>query len=108
MSFLKKLSQTLFGGSAGQPSGADSDGIYLYVRVKRTGEVVQVRLHRGNDLARDDDGQLFVRKVIMGTRSFERVEGTFFFNDRFQLINADLSGGELASEADYRAQQASA
>ncbi|MFN8448923.1 MAG: hypothetical protein U0521_10100 [Anaerolineae bacterium] len=68
MDFLKRL----FGGGAG---GEDSAGLYYYIRLKGSGEVVRVRINRNNDLSLDDDGKGFwVHKVVMGTTSFQRAE----------------------------------
>lgn len=99
MSFLKKLF-----GKRGSVASRD-DGIYLYVKIRRGGEIVRVRVHKLNELSRNDEGQLFVRKLVMGTRSFERVEAEFYFDDSYHLTRADLTGGEMVTEQDYLAQQ---
>jgi hypothetical protein len=99
MSFLKRL----FGSRGG--SGSRDQGIYVYIKIRRSGEVVRLRINKLNDLSRNDDGQLFVRKLVMGTRSFERVEAMLYFDDSYHLKDAELVGGELAAEADYLAQQ---
>ncbi len=98
MSFLKKL----FGKRSVE---SRDDGIYLYVKIRRSGEIVRVRVHKLNELSRNDEGQLFVRKLVMGTRSFERVEAEFYFDDAYHLTRADLTGGEMVTEQDYLAQQ---
>lgn len=96
MSFLKKL----FGG----PRPGD-DAIYVYIKIRRTGEIAKLRIHKGNDLSRDDEGRLFVRKMVMGSRSFERVEATLYFDDSYHLQNAELVGGEISTEKEYLAHQ---
>lgn len=97
MSFLKKL--------FGKGGESRDDGIYLYVKIRRSGEIVRVRVHKLNELSRNDEGQLFVRKLVMGTRSFERVEAEFYFDDSYRLTGAELTGGDMATEQDYLAQQ---
>ncbi len=93
MNFLKKI----FGGARG-----GDDGMYFYVRAKRTGEVIQVRLHRYNDLSASDDGtSYYARKLVVGQRGFDRIEVEFFFDRNRGFVSADVSGGELVDRADY-------
>lgn len=101
MSFFKRLAQLLTGGA----SSGDDKGIYVYVQLKRSREIVQLRLNRSYELSRDDDGRLFSRKLITGSRTFEQAEGTFYFDDRYALIDADLVGAELSDREAYLAQQ---
>ncbi len=101
MDFLKRI----FSGADADQS-ADRDGLYYYVKASRTGEVIQVRLNRANDLSLTDDGNYFARKLIVGQRSFDRIEAEFFFDRNRRLISADMTGGELVEKADYDAYQA--
>jgi hypothetical protein len=95
MNILKRL---LGGGT----SGGDQEGMYYYVRAKRTGEVIQVRLHRYNDLSMSDDGGgYFTRKLIVGQRSFDRIEAEFYFDKNRNFVSAEVSGGELVDRDDY-------
>jgi len=99
--FLKRL----FGGD--QQSGADKDGLYYYFRANRSGEVIRVRLHRFNDLSQMDSGDgYFARKVMVGTRSFNRVEAEFTFDRNRKLISCDVTDGEMVERADYDEYQA--
>lgn len=104
MGFLKRL----FGGGAAR--GGDKDGLYFYVRNKRSGEVIQVRLHQFNDLSpAEDEAGFYSRKVIVGRKSFDRIEVEFFFDKNRRFVSADLTGeGELAERGDYDAQQSAA
>lgn len=98
MDFLKRL----FGG--GRRSGGDAEGLYFYVRAQRTGEVIQVRIHRFNDLSlMDSDGGYFTRKVIVGTKSFDRLEAEFYFDRNRKFVSCDVTGGELVEREDYEA-----
>lgn len=100
MGFLKNL---FGGGGANTPSDS---GVYVYVKVHRTKEIVQVRLQRGYDISQSDDGGYFANKVVMGNKSFDRIDATFYFDSKYRLTGADLSGGEIATEDDFEAQEA--
>jgi hypothetical protein len=97
MGFLKKL---LGGGS-----GRQDDGIYAYIKLDRSGEIVRLRLTVGYEISRNDEGVFFTRKLVMGSRSFEKAEATLYFDDRYRITGADISGGELADESDWQAQE---
>jgi hypothetical protein len=100
--FLKRL----FGG--GGARGDDKDGLYLYVRSHQTGEVIQVRIHRFNDLSLNEEGEGYhVRKVIVGEKSFDRIEALLNFDSKRQLAGSEIVGGELVDEAAYEAYRAS-
>ena len=95
MGFLKKL----FGGSAPQDQGQ-----YYYVRSHRTGEVIQVRIHPGNDLSYTDDfSGFFARKVVVGQKSFDRIEMELSFDKNRKLTDAQVTGGEMVDRNDYDA-----
>jgi hypothetical protein len=96
------LLKQLFGGKGGR--SGDPDGIYVYVRSSHTGEVIQVRLHRYNDLTLSDDEQnYFVRKLIVGHKSFDRLEADFTFDKNRRLISCAVDGGEQVDRAAYDA-----
>ncbi|NLE52866.1 MAG: hypothetical protein GX613_15820 [Chloroflexi bacterium] len=100
MDFLKRL----FGGG---DRGGDKDGLYIYVRSDQTGEVIQVRIHRYNDLSLDEEGEGYhVRKVIVGEKSFDRIEAYLRFDKKRQLVEAQIAGGERVDEAAYEAYRA--
>jgi len=96
--FLKKL----FGG--GQGRSGDADGLYFYVRAKRTGEVIALRINRANDLSITEDmNGYYVRKLVVGQRSFDRIESEFWFDKDRRFVSAEISGGELVEREDYDA-----
>jgi len=98
--FLKKL----FGGG----KSSDPDGLYFYIRADNTGEVIKVRLNRSNDLSLTEDMQgYFARKMIVGQKSFERIEAEFQFDKNRRLVAADIVGGELVKREDYESYLAS-
>ena len=97
MSFLKRL----FGGG-GKPG--DPEGMYFYIRAPKTGEVIRVRLNRSNDLSLTEDmAGYFARKVIVGQKSFERIEAYFQFDKNRRFVTANVTGGELVERDEYEA-----
>jgi hypothetical protein len=98
--FLKNL----FGGGERQER-ADS-GVYVYVRLDRSGEIVQLRLNPEHEFVPDDaQGGYKTHKTIVGPRSFARAEAIFQFDEGRNLLGADIDGGELADESAWQAQQ---
>jgi hypothetical protein len=103
MNFLKRL----FGGgeSAGGRQAGDSKGIYFYIRSNRCDEVIQLRLDRANDLSIQDYSPLtyYTRKLVVGTKCFDRMEAEFTFDSNRQLIDKSVQGGEFVEYEDYQA-----
>ncbi|MDX2163544.1 MAG: hypothetical protein SF162_19675 [bacterium] len=107
MDLLRKL----FGGAGGASAapkaakGAAGDrGLYFYVKPFGCDEVIRVRIDPMNDLSESDDGSaLFVRKVASGVKCFKRVELEVGFNASRQIIDTQVTGGELVEEAGWRA-----
>lgn len=99
MDFLKKL----LGGSGG--SSHEDRGLYVYIKIRRSGEIVRLRVSKESELSQADDGRLFVRKQVMGTQSFERVDVTLYFDESYRLKDAEMVGGELSTKEAYLAQQ---
>lgn len=103
MGFLKSIGRMLFGGSQ-----SNQKGLYFYVRLYKLpnrqspdDEIVEVRLHSYNDLSLNDDGDYFIRKVVVGPNSFRRAELMLTFNKGRTLIEAKVEGGELVEQEDY-------
>lgn len=96
MNFLKKL----FGGKG----GADSRGLYVYVRPKRCDQIVQVRIDLYNDLSKSDDGKgYFVRKIAEAARCPFPAELHLYFNNQRKLTEKRIENGEYVTEDEYRA-----
>jgi hypothetical protein len=97
MNFLRKL----FGGQSG---GGDREGLYFYIQSDHTGEVIQVRLHRYNDLSSSDNyDSFYAHKIIVGQKSFERIEANFAFNQKRELAECEIKGGKLVDRSAYEA-----
>lgn len=106
MGFFDKLKEVFTGGGGG--SSADS-GIYLYIRLNRTGEIVRLRLDPQYELVPDYDqegGSYRTHKSVVGPRTFDRAEAVFYFDATRRLKNADIEGGVLVEQADFDAQEA--
>lgn len=108
---LKGLRNLFSGGDNNQQSPRSKDsGAYYYVRVYRMpgratdkDEIVQVRIDMNNDLSRDDDGALFVRKNVTGPKTFARTEARFFFDTKRVLVGSEVDNGEVVKAEDYQA-----
>src|SRR5258707_11229120 len=107
MNFLKQLAGIFGAKPAGGSQGGDP-GLYYYIRCNRCGEAIRVRINPMSDLSIADDGSRFTHKTIVGKRCYNRIEGDFTYNNARKLINAEISGGEIVSEEEYDAQQATA
>jgi len=105
MRFFRALARMLSGTPA---SAAQGDiGMYYYVKVRRSGEVVRIRINPNNDLSlTDDESGYFVRKVAVGTRSFERVELEVTYDKNRNVTHIEVQGGTLVDQAAYEADQA--
>ena len=102
MGFLDKLKNAFSGGGAEAPD----EGLYLYIRLDPSGEVVRLRLNPAHELNIDFERGGFVsRKSIVGPRKFGRAEAAFRFDDNRRLSEWDISNGTLVSEEDWLAQE---
>ncbi|MEP7289290.1 MAG: hypothetical protein ABI947_26360 [Chloroflexota bacterium] len=104
MNFLKQLSNFL----APKAGPSRDPGLYYYVRCARCGEVIKVRINSMNDLSANDEGSLFVRKVIVGRRCYNRIEAEFTYDTNRKLIDTEINGGTLVTQTDYDTQQQTA
>jgi DNA-binding beta-propeller fold protein YncE len=88
MEFLKKL---FGGGGGGSRVTGDPDGMYYFVRVNRY-----------NDLSVQDDGKtLWAHKSVRGVKCRQGVELDLYYDSNRRLINSEVSGGALVTQADY-------
>ncbi len=90
-------------------AGSEKDsGLYFYVRVYQrprqaspNDEIVKIRVHPTNDISKTDDGQRFVRKTVVGSKTFRRAEATLYLNAQNRLIDHHIENGELAGREEY-------
>lgn len=104
MGFFDRLKGMFSGGD----SGPADNGIYLYVKLDRSGEIVRLRLDPQHELVPDYEGGSGYRthKSVVGPRTFARAEAVFRFNSSRNLEGAEIDGGSLVDAADYEAQEA--
>ncbi len=103
MDFLRRL----FSGG-GQPKDG---GMYYYVRNRRSGEVVQIRLDINQLSPQIESGKVagyFTRKVVVGTKSFERMEAEFTFDSNRRLVEKTVTDAEFVEQDVWLAQQSAA
>src|SRR5574341_1630331 len=94
----------LFTGSDREPS---DEGIYTYIKLDGSGEVVRVRLSPGQELNPDyEAGGYITRKTIIGPRSFRRAEALFRFDESRRLIATEVEGGSVGTQQEWEAQAA--
>lgn len=106
MAFFKRI----FGGGGGSSASQGEPAHLLSVYVQPSGcdEVVLVRINLHNDLSQTDDGTgYWVRKMVMGTTCFKRVELEFTFDSNRRIRERQITGGALVDADAYAAWQAS-
>jgi hypothetical protein len=102
MGLFKKLSN-LFVSSGDQ----DPSGYWIFVRCNRCGEVIRTRVDLRNDLSLEygedrKDYIYYCRKVLIGQkRCFQQIEVHIKFNDKRELIDREINGGEFTSEEEF-------
>lgn len=74
------------------------------MRCKRCGEIICTRVDLHNDLSFEFGGDrndyiYYCRKVLIGQEQcFQQVEVHLKFNNKRELINREINGGEFTSE----------
>jgi hypothetical protein len=102
MGFLDSV-KSMFAGGGGS---GDGHAHWLYVRCRRCGEVIKTRLDLKNDLTPRDEGGFIARKTMVGSQlCFERIEVTLIFDERRQVIEHQISGGDVITAAEFEAAQ---
>lgn len=101
MGILDKL-KAAFGGSG---RGRD-DGLYVYIRCDRCGDVVRVRINMANELQQqfaEGDGVdgYSLRKGVVDARCFRPMEMTMTFDSGRRELGRDVEGGRFVDQAAY-------
>ncbi len=96
-------------GKSGYTTIEGSHGLWFYVQCDRCGEKIAVRLRTTSEVQRregpDADlgpGQYFVRKTIVGSRCYQRIEATVDFDAKYMLVDADIDHGRLITFKEYQ------
>lgn len=107
---LKSIKNFFLGGGS---SGKDDRSHYFYVRVYRmphrpteNDEIVRIRVDMLNELSADEEGTYFVRKGVVGSRTFAKGELIAYFDKNRRLANTEIENGELVTEDEYKAYEA--
>ena len=105
MSFLKPILK-IFKPKPDITKMADR-GMYYFIKCKRCGEVIRIRIDPMNDLSWDDSNTaLFVRKTIVGRRCYSRIEAEFTYDKDRNLTHSEVESGTLVDRDAYDADQA--
>ncbi|NMB20564.1 MAG: hypothetical protein GX979_06850 [Firmicutes bacterium] len=113
MGFLDRLFPNLGKSSAKGKSGytriEGQHGLWFYVQCDRCGEKIAVRLRTTSEIQRregpDKDegpGQFFVRKTIVGSQCYQRIEATVDFDAKYNVVEADIDHGKLITYQEYQ------
>src|SRR5690625_7942114 len=78
------------------------DGNFLLARVRtsRSGEIIPVRLSKTSEMSVEAHGY-YVRKVLIGSRSFDQAVLEVTMNRAHKVLNATVDGGELIPVRDW-------
>ncbi len=105
MGLLKRIGSLLGGGEAGAGRTAD-DGLYFYVQCNRCGERLRIRVDQRNELLPDyDRGGYSLRKEMMDSRCFQLMYAEMTFDDRYNVVSQEVTGGRFISQLEYDEQE---
>ena len=103
MGFLKRL----FGGegsSKGQAS--DPDGFFFYVQCDNCSKKVRLRILKKYELNYSDNGYVW-HKTIVDSRCFREIPAVVRFDNNYNVISADITGGREISRDEYEMSEVS-
>jgi hypothetical protein len=91
MGLFKKIADLFSGGNESTQRVQEVE-----VRCNRCRELLTARIDLNQQLSEADDGGYLTRKVLVGSgRCFQRIEVTLYFDDRRNLIDRQISGGQF-------------
>jgi hypothetical protein len=101
MGLFSKLSKFL-----SSPSSDDEGAYWVYVCCNRCGEQLRSRVNLYNDLSIDYQGrneQTYIcRKTLVGNqRCFQRIEVELKFDEKRNLLEREITGGEFIVGDEY-------
>ncbi len=101
MNLFKKL----FGGAPKDGvAGEEENALIYYVKGNKCGAITRVRIDKRNDLSRDDDDMLYVRKVIVDSKCYGQVEIELRFDESYREASRSVKGGEFVGREEWEAQ----
>ena len=93
-----------------RPARAEADNaLWLYLKCDRCGEAIRVRVDRRYDVASNllDPGEAgpayTMHKDVVGDRCFQRISVSLGFDCRMQIVERQIRGGRLQTEAEHEA-----
>jgi hypothetical protein len=100
MNLLKRL----FGsGQTGNQS--DTHGLLYYVKGSQCGAITRVRIDKRNDLSRNEEDVFYVRKVIVDSECYGKVEIELTFDDAYRERSRVINGGSFVTSDEWQAYQ---
>ncbi len=100
MGILKNL-KSLFSPSGGG-SGGDSNAMWLYVRCKRCGAPLAVRVDLRNEPSPDyDSGGYVLRKEMMDSKCFQLMRAEVHLDAAHHVTEQTIENGEFISKEEY-------
>jgi hypothetical protein len=97
MGFLNSL-KSIFSA----PASGDPNALWLYVKCKRCGSPVAVRVDLRNDPSHDDESDGYIlRKEIMDDKCFTLMRAELRFDARRNVIEQTIDKGEFITQEEY-------
>ena len=101
MNIFKKL----FGGTPKEgAAGEENNALIYYVKGSKCGAITRVRIDKRNDLSRDDNETLFVRKVVVDSKCYGQVEIEMRYDESFHELSRTITGGVFVGRDEWEAQ----
>jgi hypothetical protein len=74
----------------------DGDAAFrVRVRTSRSGDLVDLRLTKGNEISSSDEGGYYVRKIIVSSEHLDRAVLEIWFDKSYRPKRKIVEGGEL-------------
>ncbi|HAN95122.1 MAG: hypothetical protein WBI99_09120 [Limnochordia bacterium] len=112
MDFLARLFAPGRSRSKAKTGYVKRDGryaIWIYVQCDRCGEKIPVRLRTTSELQKREGpdaelgpGQYFVRKTVVGSRCYQRIEATVDFDAKYDVVDSEVINGKLITYGEYK------
>jgi hypothetical protein len=102
MGFLKKIFDQLSTSQREDPNAA-----YVYVQCDKCGEKLRARVSVRSELSpefgnSDKAIAYHCRKVLIGEQlCFQQIEVNLKFNNRYKIVDKQISGGKFITRAEY-------
>ena len=94
---------------ARSPRQESDNALWLHLTCDRCGEAIRVRVDRRYDVASNlldpgEEGPAYtVHKDVVGDRCFQRISVTLGLDRRMQIVERQIRGGRLQTEAEFEA-----